>query len=128
MAKTAVVFAGEVNALANNTLVSKRISSPFTVTHVTVSFPLNQNREVDVKIFISPDSNVETATDPQGFNILQEYGQVDYLHGDGEQLNVPVHVPFRQSGAYLKMYMVNNDNFKHKIFGIVTIETHQKGV
>jgi hypothetical protein len=108
-------FYSTVDANSKKTLVSERINSPFQTRRIVASFALNTARKLRLHFFISPDDDNPTTTYPNGVNLLQLVGQVDYLVGDDEQKDIRFEVPESLSGMWLKVYANNTDNVEHTI-------------
>jgi hypothetical protein len=117
-----ISFFGTVPPLSNTTLVSRRITSNFTVKEIAASFALNTNRQLRLYFFISYDTEAPTDKEPQGINILKQLGQVDYLVGDDERKVVKIEIKEFVKGAYIKVYAVNEDTYEHTIDAQVTVE------
>ena len=116
-----ISFAGTVTAGTGLTLVSPRIASPFRVEKVLASFALNTNRTVQIKPFVAIDDAAPTTTEPSGINILEEFGQVNYVVGDDEQKEILQQFTNVTGGGYVKIYANNTDTFDHTVDVVVTI-------
>lgn len=122
-----ISFFGTCAANSSLVLSSPRISSPFTVKTIKASFALNTNRLLQLKFFTSPDPSCPTTGEPTGFNILEEYGQVDYIVGDDEQKILEHNAVVSTFPKWVKVYAVNTDGFEHTIDVLITIELSDKG-
>jgi len=120
--KDTISFVGTVGAGAEKTLVSQRISTPFNIKQVSVSFPGGHNRLVQISVFISPDPKAPTTGKPTGLNIFEALGQVNYIVGNNEQKKMFIEKPYTVKGGYVKIYAINNDGVQHTIDAQVTIE------
>lgn len=121
-----IPFSGTVEAGSELTLACPLISSPFRIVDIVTSFPLNTNRTVQQKFFVSDDDNEPTSGEPSGFNILDEFGQVDYVVGDDEQKLIRHSFYARQGNAHVKVYANNTDSFDHTVDVIITIELFER--
>jgi hypothetical protein len=110
-----ISFYGDCPAGTNITLVSERISNPFILDSISAHFPLNLAWTMHLKFFISPDPSAPTTEEPTGFNILAEYGQVDYLTGDDDSKFILTNAISPTSPTWLKIYAINSDAFDHTI-------------
>jgi hypothetical protein len=117
-----ISFFGTVSASSKNTLVSKRITSPFRVKKIRASFAPGVNRLMNLYFFISFDDSAPTTAEPLGTNILAQTGQVTYLTGDDEYKEIEPQVEDKSRSAYIKIYAINSDTFEHTIDAQVTIE------
>jgi hypothetical protein len=54
-----------------------------------------------------------------------DYGQVNYLRGDGVQVEVEHEIQVSEGGSFLKIYAVNDDWFPHAIDVDVEIEVEE---
>ena len=115
-------FFSTVAANSKKTLVSERINAPFETRLIVASFALNTARTLRLRFFVSPDDDNPTTTYPNGVNLLQLVGQVDYLVGDNEQKRVRFEVPEPLSGKWLKVYADNTDGTEHTIDAQIEIE------
>jgi len=120
--KKAVVFFGTVTANSQITLISPLITDPYEVVSIDCKFALNCAGTLKLRFFLSPDDSTPTDEKPTGFNILEEYGQVDYLAGDDETKHLSVSATRRERNSFLKVYGENNDGFDHTIDAIMTIK------
>lgn len=121
-----VVFVGVVASRSEVTLVSKRIGTPYRVRWIRATFPLGCNDLVKVRLFMSPDATAPTSGEPTGVSVLRDYGQVDYLIGDGEQKWIDHDVEMEESGSWLKVHAENGDWAQHIIDVQVGIEIGER--
>jgi hypothetical protein len=117
-----VSFFGTVSAGSEVTLVSDRISSPFEVQSISAHFALNQARTVLLSFFIAPDKSAPATGKPTGFNILAEYGHVDYIAGDDDTKQLTCQANSQSSPSWLKVYAINSDTYDHSIDVQITIK------
>ena len=121
-----IVFNGTCSANDVLTLVSNRISSPFTIEDLSFHFALNTNRTLELKPFISSDDNAPSSGEPSGFNFLHEYGQSSKVVGDDEPKFFRHNYTVREAGSYLKIYANNTDAFDHTVDVHITIRIHER--
>ncbi len=117
-----IVFIGTCSANSEKTLVSDRISSPFTIVDLSFHFALNTNRTLQLKPFIAPDNHAPSSGEPNGYNPLEEYGQANYVTGDDQTKFFRHNFTVEESGSYLKIYANNTDSFDHTIDVHITIK------
>lgn len=117
-----LMFAGTCSARSVKTLVSQRITRPFRTRQLTVRFAPGCSNLMALTFFAADDDQAPTTGKPSGISLLQDYGQVDSVRGDGEQivLNHVIHVA--AGGVYLKVHADNTDWYDHAIDLDVEIE------
>jgi len=113
--KKTVSFFGTATAGTNTCLVSQKISTPYQVERIAASFALNTERKLQLSFFISQDSDPTATSKPAGFDILGEYGQVNYLVGDDEFKAINCNAICDTSNSFIKVFAVNTDGFDHTI-------------
>lgn len=119
-------FSGVCTANSDLTLVSDRISSPFTIAHIAAHFALNTNRLLQLSFFVSPDPDAPTSGPPGGFDVLGEYGQVSYITGDDDVKRFDNSARSQTSPSWLKVYAHNTDAFDHSVDVQITIQIHPR--
>ena len=77
---------------------------------------------VNLRFFISPDNDTPSTGPPNGYSMLREHGQVDYIVGDGDQKDMHHEVEVQSSGTYIKVYAVNDDFYDHLVDVQMTLE------
>lgn len=108
-------FYGTVAANSATTLVSKRITCRFTTERFRVHFALNSNKQLRVKFYLSPDDSAPTSEPLTGYNVFGFEGQVDYVVGDDETVEIPHRVKVTERGYYVKVFADNRDSYEHSI-------------
>jgi hypothetical protein len=116
-----IVYRGTVERNSVKTLVSGHINFPFNIERIRAQFPLNTNCTVRVRVFISPDNSDPASIDQTGHNLLKPIGQVDYIEGDDEVVEIPYRVYSAVSGMWVKIVLENLDSYEHTIRGQVFI-------
>ena len=124
--KATYFFLGTCDALSEKTLVSDRVFHPFVTRKFLISFALNTQRLLRIKVFIDDDKEVPTSGEPSGLNLFSSYGNVDYVVGDGATLEFEHEVHIDQRGMWIKVYAQNMDNYSHTIDVAVVIENTSK--
>jgi galactose mutarotase-like enzyme len=114
-------FFGSVDANSIKTLVSSALTFPFTTESFRVHFALNTNKLLRVRFFISPDDSEPTSFPVTGHSIFEPSGQVDYLVGDDETVEVRYRVAMNESGMFIKVIAENLDSYEHSIDAHVEI-------
>jgi len=117
-----ITFYGTVPMNSNKTFVSKLIGVPFVIRSIAQSFATGTNRTMTTKYFISNDPEAPTTEQPQGFNVLSQFGQAVYLTGDDERKEFSQETETPAANAYIKLYCENADTFDHTLDAQVTIE------
>jgi len=110
-----VAFYGTVNANGEVTLVSPRIATPFCLKRLLVRFAPGCENLVALRFYISLDDQAPSSGKPSGLNILDDYGQVNYIVGDDVLKDLEHEVESPGGGAYLKVYAINTDAYPHSI-------------
>jgi hypothetical protein len=113
--KKTISFFGNAPAGSNTCLVSQKISTPYNVERINASFALNTERKLQLSFYISLDDDPTATNKPAGFDILGEYGQVNYLTGDDERKEIKCNALCDISNSWLKVYAINTDGFDHTI-------------
>jgi len=119
---TAISFFGTVADSSKKTLVSKRITSAFTIKKIRASFAPGVNRLMNLYFFISFDDSAPTTEEPKGVNLLSQTGQVLYITGDDERKEMELEIVQKEKGAFVKVYADNTDTFEHTIDCQIVIE------
>jgi hypothetical protein len=120
-----ISFSGTATARAQTTLVSQPIMRPFHIERIDIRWPVGTQNYLKLSFFLSPDAEAPTAGEPTGLNLLREYGQVDYVRGDGLTASLPHMILSPTSPAYLKVKAVNDDYYDHAVDVTVVIRTDQ---
>lgn len=113
--KKTISFFGNAPAGSNTCLVSQKISTPYSVERIDASFALNTERKLLLSFYISQDNNPTATNKPAGFDILGEYGQVNYMTGDDEHKEARCNAICDTSNSFIKVFAVNTDGFDHTI-------------
>lgn len=121
MVKT-VAFFGIAPARSALTLVSKRIGSAFSLVSILATFPSGCINLLALRFYVSPDEEAPVVTEPSGTSLLRDYGQVDYVVGEGEQKRLGHTVEIAERGMWLKVWAVNDDFYDHAVDVQMTIE------
>jgi hypothetical protein len=108
-------FFDTVAANSSKTLVSKPLLFPYTVERFRAHFALNTNKQLRVKFYLSLDDSAPTSEPLTGENVLGSLGQVDYLVGDDEPVEIPYRLGVPVGGMYVKVFAVNLDSYEHTI-------------
>jgi hypothetical protein len=110
-----VSFGGTCAARSTAVLVSKRIMRPFALREIHVHFPLGCQNLVTLAFYASPDDEAPSTGGPTGVSLLADYGQVDWVRGDGVSKVMAHTVRFEAAGVWLKVYAANVDYYEHDI-------------
>ena len=120
--KHSIPFYGTVTASATTTFVSQFLGFPYVLEKIRVKFALGHVGLVQHKFFVSPDNVVVTSGTPNGINVLSQNGQVDYLVGDDDVLEIQDQTDVKQRGTWLKVLAINADTANHTVNVIITID------
>jgi len=119
-------FQGSVTAGARATLVSVRLGFPYQIKHIRVKFALGQVGAVQHTFYVSNDDAAPTTTIPSGQNVLAQYGNVDYVRGDDDVLDMDDETYVARMPTWLKVHAYNGDTATHTINALITIEDFRK--
>lgn len=117
-----ISFFDTVSALSEKTIASDRISSPYEIQQIAASFALNTSRKLQLKFFDSLSSHQPSSGEPNANNWLTDYGQVDYIVGDGEKKVLTHNVQILTHPSYILIYANNTDSFIHTIDVLIQIK------
>ena len=121
-----ITFFGTCSARSELTIVSQQISTPFVLRKIHMSFGEGCNNLMQISVFTAPDNQAPTTGKPNGVNAMQEYGQVNYIVGDGDQKDVEHEVKINVANTYIKVYANNTDYYDHDVDVIVTVEPTER--
>ena len=119
-------FQGSVTAGERVTLVSVRLGFPYQIKHIRVKFALGHTGLVQHTFYVSNDNAAPTTTIPSGQNILAQYGNVDYVIGDDDVLDMSDETFVSRMPTWLKVHAYNADTATHTINALITIEDFRK--
>lgn len=117
-----ISFYDTVAAASEKTLVSQRIPHPFTIKRIRAYFVPGSINQLLLRFLISPDDSVSTSGLPSGHSVLADYGQVDYVVGDGDAKDMRNDVKVDVGNSYVKVHAQNDDSAVHTIDVQVEIE------
>lgn len=117
-----LLFAGTCSARSVKTLVSQRITRPFRTRQLTIRFAPGCANLMALTFFAADDDQAPAAGRPSGISLLQDYGQGDYVRGDGDQIVLNHVVHAAAGGVYLKVHADNTDWYDHAIDADIEIE------
>ena len=121
-----VSFNGSCSARSTLVLCTKEIKHPYKVTRVHCRFPVGCVNLVKLRFYISPDPSTPSSGAPSGVSMLREYGQVDYVVGDGDSKDLDHEVEMPEAGSWLKVYADNEDYSAHQVDVQITIEPKER--
>ena len=122
-----VMFAGTCSARSELTLVSHRIMRPFQTKTFTIRFPTGTNNLMSLRFYYAGDPEAPASGRPSGISLLQDYGQVDYVRGEGIQITLDHVVADVHAGGYLKVYANNTDFYDHAVDVDIEIQVEDDG-
>jgi len=121
-----VSFSGTCLARAEKVLVTPRITYPYVVRKIHCRFPIGTANLLLLRFYVSRDKDAPSSGEPNGYSMLREHGQVDYIRGEGDEKDLEHEVKVAEGGTYLKVYAVNEDYYDHDIDVQMTIELVEK--
>jgi len=110
-----VSFVGTCPARSGVTLVSKRIQTAFRLMGIAVRFASGCNNLLRLHFYWGLDSSGPGSVAPGGVSLLRDYGQVDYVVGEGESKWLEHGLAVDAGGSYLKVYAENDDWYDHAV-------------
>jgi len=123
-----VAFSGTCPARGELTLVSKRISTAYRLRSIHAEFPAGAQNLLALRFYTAPDPSAPATGAPNGVSLLRDYGQVDYLVGDGLPRDLEHHLQIDEAGTWLKVHAVNTDWYDHAVNVHMTIELIERGM
>lgn len=102
-----VSFFGLCPARSTFVLVSQLITHPYLLRRVRASFSEGCYNLLRLEFLISSDDEAPSTGKPSGSSILSDYGQVDFIVGNSEVVDMGHEVEVPQGGSYLKIYADN---------------------
>ena len=115
-------FFASLAASTNATYVSRRILTPFVIESIRAKFAPGVENLLLLRFFVSPDNSAPTAQPITGFNIFSQLGQVDYITGDDDVIEIAPQVEVMNAGMFLKIFAENSDTFIHTVNAQITIK------
>ena len=113
---------GSVAASSRNTLVSQRIGFPYQIQHIRAKYALGHNGLVQFSFFVSNDAAAPTTAIPSGQDVLAQYGNVSYVRGDDDVMDMDDQTIIARMPTWLKVHAYNTDTVVHTINVLMTIE------
>ena len=110
-----IAFFGTCEARSTKVLVSLRISRPFRLKGIHAKFPSGCENLVALRFYAANDDEAPSSGAPSGLSMLADYGQVDYVVGDGDTKRMEHEVEIDFGGSYLKVYANNTDFWPHGV-------------
>jgi hypothetical protein len=117
-----VSFFGSVPAGQSASFVSPIIRSKYKVKKIRVSFALGCDNLVVLRFYKSMDDYAPSDGLPTGINLLAEYGQVNYITGNNEQVILEHEVEQDTGNSFLKVCAGNADSVAHSVNVQIMIE------
>jgi len=121
-----VSFSGKCLARAEKVLVTPRITYPYVVRKIHCRFPVGTINLLFLRFYVSKDDDAPSSGEPNGYSMLREHGQVDFIRGEGDEKTLEHEVEVTEQGTYLKVYAVNEDYYDHDIDVQMTIEPKER--
>lgn len=121
--KQTISFVGTVAAGSEKVLSSRILGFPYTIERLKASFALNQNRQVQIRFFLSMDKEQPSSGFPTGSNLLLFSSTQPYCVGDDDSKDFCISVKSEDWPTWLKVHATNSDGFDHDIDCQITIDT-----
>jgi len=114
-------LSGTVNAGAELTLASQRLSFAYVIDTLRVTFPSGSDHLVRVTPMLCFDDSRSTSGHPPG-NFLLSFCSPDvYLLGDDTTIELPMNLIVGSRGTWLKCHLENADAFVHRISAVFAL-------
>jgi len=101
-------FHDTVDPRGQLTLVSKKITFPYTVKRQIFQFHRGAEDKLQLSVYVSFDATPDTP--PRGENITGVLGTDDYVVGDSWVFDFEDDYEVGQAGTWLKVYAKNEDS------------------
>lgn len=121
-----VSFFGACQARSEKVLVTPRITYPYVVRKIHCRFALGCENKLKLRFYVSRDKDAPSSGPPNGYSMLREHGQVDFIVGDNDEKNLEHEVEVVEQGTWLKVYAENSDYFDHQVDVQMTIEEKER--
>lgn len=121
-----VSFAGTCVARSEKVLVSAPMMRAFRLRRIHIQFATGTQNLMALRFFVSADEEAPASGKPSGMSLLQDYGQVDYVRGEGCSLTLAHVVEAKEGGMWLKVHADNTDYYDHAIDVQMELEVEQK--
>jgi len=121
-----VSFFGTCPARGSIVLVTPKITYPYVVKKIHCRFPLGCENKLKLRFYVSRDDDAPSSGAPNGYSMLREHGQVDYIVGDNDEKTMEHEVEVTERGSWLKVYGENSDYFSHQIDVQITIQVKER--
>ena len=125
MIKT-IPFYGLCSANGELTLVSSAIGHPFRILRIRAKFAAGVANEMTLRFYLSDDDEAPTTGRPSGVSILEELGQVDYLTGEDEVVEIDHEIKVAHSNSWVKVWADNLDFNPHAVSVQIKIDTEPR--
>jgi len=94
----------------------------FRTKRFRIKYALNTNGTLRIKFFLSLDPEAPSSGEPTGTNLFAERGQITYIVGDDEWIELEHEITTLTLNNWLKLHAENLDSFAHTVLAQVTIE------
>lgn len=108
------------------TLCSEPITHPYVTRKVRIKFADGCDNEMRVEVLLSSDDSTPASGRPSGSSIFADYGQVEYVVGNDEVVEVSHEVEVPEGNSFVKVYADNRDFYVHALLAQVTIESIER--
>jgi len=117
-----IPFYGTVPANSEKTLVSDRLSLPYTIKEVQIHFPPGTECKNRIRVYVSGSDYAPSTGKPDGDNLFAYGGHIEYIVGDNETLILPRSDKIEQKPTWIKVHAENTDSYDHTIDVRVVID------
>tara|TARA_Y100000310_G_scaffold334658_1_gene414907 strand:- start:796 stop:1212 length:417 start_codon:yes stop_codon:yes gene_type:complete len=116
-----LLFQGSVALSSSGSFVSRRISYPFVVDSVLISWVLGTQRTLAIEVLWATENSAPATGRPSGNNVISGLGNARAMVGDARPVTYPIHEVVDQAGAFLKVFATNSDTVEHTVDVMIRI-------
>lgn len=116
-----LLLTGIVNPGAHRTLVSERLTFPYIIDSITISFPIGADHLVEVTPILSQDPSVSIVAPPVGNFLLGFCSVTPSIVGDDASFRFPMSFHVAARGTWIKCHLYNGDAFMHRVSALFSL-------
>lgn len=121
-----VSFYGTCAARSVLTLCSKPITHPYVTRKIRAKFADGCENLMRLEFMIAPDDETPATGKPNGSSLLADYGQVEYVVGNDEVIEMSHDVEVPEGNSFVKVYADNRDYYPHDVLVQIAIESLER--
>lgn len=117
-----VSFFGTCSARSTKVLVSGRITHKYEIKKIRASFAAGCFNNLRLEFMVSADDSAPETGKPGGVSLLADYGQVEFVVGNDEDMVMEHSLVVDYGGSFIKVYADNLGYTDQDISVQITIE------